>query len=76
MREGRLLQMCLMTLGAMLMVGDGLPPAAATQVEAHPRALCRISTVVGVERISTTFMYQVVGNAVQVGIEGHVINRY
>ena len=61
------------TLGAMLVVGDGLPASAAAQVRSHARAFVQDLDRGGRRANLHQLVHQVVGHAVEVGIEGHVI---
>jgi hypothetical protein len=53
--------MGLMTLGAVLALGDGLPRLRSRRWEAIRLPLWKISTVVGMERTSTTCCTNVYG---------------
>src|SRR3954447_2550996 len=65
--------MSLMTLGPVRADGDSLPPAATAQVRSYPRAFVQ-DFYRGWRRTDLHhLMHQVVGDAIQVVIEGHVI---
>ena len=62
-----------MTFGSMLFLGDNLPAPTAAHMGCDTRAFMQDLYRSGREPNLDRFLHQVVGNAVQVRIEGHMI---
>jgi len=62
-----------MTLGAVLVVRDGQSASAIAQVRCNARTFVQNLNGGGCGTNLYQLMHQVVGHAVEVGIEGHVV---
>lgn len=65
--------MSLVTLGSVLVIGDRFPPAAAAHVGSDAHSFVENLHRCGRRANLYRFMHQVVGHAVQIRVEGHVI---
>ena len=73
MREGVHSRCARWLLGRCSSIGDGLPAPAAAQVRGHARAFVQDLDRGGRRADLDQFVHQVVGHAVEVGIEAHVV---